>query len=655
MWKNILSYLKENKKYAILSPILISIEAVGGILVPFLMGKLVDEGVATGNMQAVWKYGGYMALVVLIALTLALFTVRISAKAAIGLSKNLRQAYFDKIQRFSFSTIDRFSTGSLVTRVTTDITFIQNAFFLMIRIAFRAPVILILSMFMVFSISPMLGIVFIILIPSTYLFVILMMRVVMKFFTKLFRKIDKMNVRVQEKLTGIRVVKTFVRETYESETFEEIAEDVMKTQKKAEKFIVYLEPLGQVVGYAVALFAIWGGGLQLLHGHISAGELTSFISYSSFILMSSIMIMMAFGQIIMAYAPIRRVTQVLDQEPEVKDESHLLEHKVEKGAVEFVDVCFAYDAQKHLGDGLDESLFKKKKRKRKLKKSIEYKKENQAFTKLSDAEDEGLKASLKEELKNMVLENDDLPKDPCQEIEKEGLYGSSKLVLKNINLRIEEGETVGIIGSTGSGKSTLAQLIPRLYQPKKGKVLIDGIDVNEYKVKNLRLGVSMVLQKNVLFAGTIKENLLLGNEDATDEEIKDACIKAQADNFIESFEKGYDTVLEQGASNLSGGQKQRLCIARSLLRKPKILILDDSTSAVDMSTEAKIRKALKDSYQKTTLIIIAQRISSVVDADKIIVMNNGEIDAIGKHDDLIKSNQIYKDVYSSQMEGTLNA
>lgn len=237
----------------------------------------------------------------------------------------------------------------------------------MIRIAFRAPVILILSMFMVFSISPMLGIVFIILIPSTYLFVILMMRVVMKFFTKLFRKIDKMNVRVQEKLTGIRVVKTFVRETYESETFEEIAEDVMKTQKKAEKFIVYLEPLGQVVGYAVALFAIWGGGLQLLHGHISAGELTSFISYSSFILMSSIMIMMAFGQIIMAYAPIRRVTQVLDQEPEVKDESHLLEHKVEKGAVEFVDVCFAYDAQKHLGDGLDESLFKKKKRKRKLK------------------------------------------------------------------------------------------------------------------------------------------------------------------------------------------------------------------------------------------------------------------------------------------------
>ncbi len=610
MWKNILSYLKENKIYAILSPIFITIEAVGGVVIPFLMGKLVDEGVATGNMQAVWTYGGYMTLVVFISLFLALFNVKISGKAAIGLSKNLRQAYFEKIQKFSFSTIDRFSTGSLITRVTTDITFIQNAFFLMIRLAFRAPVILVLSIIMTMTISPKLGILFIVIIPAMYIFVMMMMRIVMPFFIRMFRKIDGMNVRVQEKLTGIRVVKTFVRESYESKTFEEVATDVMHTQKKAEKFIVYLEPLAQVVGYAVAIFAVWAGGMQLLGGSISAGELTSFISYSSFALTSSMMIMLAFGQIIMASAPIRRVSQVLDQEPEVLDESHLLNHVIENGEIEFVDVNFAYELKEKFDDGLKPKMpFSRKKKKPQFEIS-----------------------------KNAKVEDK-----------------TSKTILKNINLKIQAGETIGILGATGSGKSTLAQLVPRLYKVNDGKVLIDGIDINEYKIKNLRQGVSMVLQKNVLFSGTIKENLLWGNENATDEQIKKACQKAQADDFIESFDDGYDHVLEQGASNLSGGQKQRLCIARALLKEPKILILDDSTSAVDMSTEAKIRKGIKEAYEGTTVIIIAQRISSVVDADKIIVMNKGEIDAIGKHEDLIASNQIYQDVYSSQTEGVINA
>lgn len=607
MWKDILSYLKEYKIYAILSPIFMTIEAAAGIAIPYLMGKLVDEGVAKSNMDAAWMYGGYMLLVIVLALTLALFNVRISGKAAIGLSKNLRQAYFEKIQGVSFSTIDQFSTGSLVTRVTTDITFIQNAFFLMIRLAFRAPVLLVLSIVMTMSIRPILGVIFIVMIPIMYIFMLIMMGVVMPFFAQLFRKIDRMNSKIQEKLTGIRVLKSFVRETYESKSFDAVATDVMQTQKKAEKFIVYIEPLGQFLGYFVAIFTVWAGGVQLLKGSISAGQLTSFISYSSYALLNSMLVMMAFGQIIMASAPVRRVSEVLNQELEVADECSLLDHTIDRGEIEFIDVTFKYDAKKSTNH-------------------------------MHKPKGPFARRKQRQNTENTVAE--------AKEREN---------VLKNINLKIEAGQTIGILGSTGSGKSTLAQLIPRLYKAKQGTILIDGIDINDYKIKDLRTGVSMVLQKNVLFSGTIKDNLLWGNDNATDEEIRDACEKAQAKNFVESFEQGYETMLEQGASNLSGGQKQRLCIARALLRKPKILILDDSTSAVDMSTEAKIRNGLKEAYKDTTLIIIAQRISSVIDADKIIVMNNGEINAIGEHKDLIKNNEIYKDVYSSQMEGVINA
>lgn len=608
MWKKILSHLKEYRPYALISPFLISLEALAGVAIPKIMGYLVDKGIKPGNMSAVYLYGGLMILVVVVALIIGLINVRIGAKAATGLSKNLRQEFFQKIQNFSFSTIDKYSTGSLVTRVTTDITFIQNSFFMMIRLAFRAPVILILSIVMTFSISAKLAGVFLAIVIIMFAFMFVMVKVVMPFFVKMLKKIDRMNAKIQEKINGIRVVKTFVRENYESENFEVIAKDVMYTQKKAEKFLVYAEPLGMIVGYIVSIFAVWAGGTQLLKGALTEGQLTSFISYASFILTSSMLVMMAFGQIMMSQASVNRIQEVLEDKPEVEDESHLEEHVITKGEIEFKEVCFRYPyKQKGEGEAEDKNSGRKKK------------------------QEPVLNCEINSELEECAP------------------------TLKEISLKINAGETVGIIGSTGSGKSTLVQLIPRLYEVNKGEIFVDGVNVKDYKVKDLRDNVAIVLQKNILFSGTIRDNLLWGNENASQEDIELACQKAQASEFIDSLKDGYDTVLEQGATNLSGGQKQRVCIARALLKKPKILILDDSTSAVDMSTEAKIRDGLKKDLQGTTVIIIAQRVASVKDADKIIVLDAGRIDAIGSHKELLDSNQIYKDVYRSQVEGVVYA
>lgn len=607
MWKKILSHLKEYKTYAYVSPVLMSIDAAAGVIIPFFMGRLVDFGIKAGNMSEVWKYGLIMLGITALILTIGVINSYVSSRAATGLSKNLRESFFSKIQSFSFSTIDKYSPGSLITRVTTDITFIQNAFFMMIRLAFRAPTVLILSTIMIININWQLSLVFIITIPIVYIFMLFLFKFVMPLFVQMFKKMDRLNTKIQEKLTGISVVKTFIRENYESEEFEKVASEVLHTQKKAEKIMVYVEPLGLVIGFGFTLFTLLAGGNQILKSNMTEGQFASFISYASFILMSAMMLMMALGQMIMAQAPAKRVTEILNEDLEIKDESHLKGHQVEKGSIEFLDVSFAYKHKRQddvasFRKGPGPTHFGKKRKK--------------------------------------------IEPEEMKELEP---------VLHNISFKINAGETVGIIGSTGSGKSTLVQLIPRLYEVNKGKILIDDIDVNEYKIKDLRDAVSMVLQKNVLFAGTIKENLLWGDENASDEEIKIACEKAQAADFVEATENGYDSMLEQAATNLSGGQKQRLCIARALLKKPKILILDDSTSAVDMSTEARIRKALSEEKNKLTLIIIAQRISSIVEADKIIVLNNGKIDGIGSHNELLSSNEIYKDIYTTQMEGLINA
>ncbi len=573
MLKKLARSIKGYTKDAILSPILISGEVIMEVIIPILMAQMIDKGIEQGDMNQILAFGGGIAVCCLVSLFFGAMAGRHAAIASTGFAKNLRKSLFDRIQDFSFKNIDKFSSSSLVTRLTTDVMRLQEAFHMIIRIAVRSPSMMVFSLIMAFRMNPKLSLVFLAAVPVLVAGLSLIMSKAHPIFKRMFKKYDKLNRVVQENLRGIRVVKAFVRENEETEKFKGVSEEIYSDTVRAERIISFNMPLMQMTVYTCTLLVCWlGARLIIFSGgsEMSTGELTALLNYTSQILMSLMMLSMIFITIIMSRASAERICEVLDEEPTIKTPENAKTEVVD-GSIEFKNVNFAY----HEG----------------------------------------------------------------------------KLCLKNVNFKIESGETVGIIGGTGSSKSTLVQLIPRLYDVVDGSVLVGGNDVREYDIKSLRDSVSMVLQKNVLFSGTIKENLRWGNENATDEEMKNACIAACADEFITSFPDGYDTYIEQGGTNVSGGQKQRLCIARALLKNPKILILDDSTSAVDTKTDALLRQAMKEQAPNTTKLIIAQRISSVKDCDRIIVIDNGEINGIGTHKELLETNAIYKEVYESQVKG----
>ena len=574
MIKRLAGCIRQYKKDSILTPLYVTMEVVLEVVIPLLMASLIDLGIDGGSMSYIIKIGIALVIAAIISLLFGALSGRSAAIASAGFAKNLRHDMFYNVQSFSFSNIDKFSTASIVTRLTTDITNIQNAYQMIIRIAVRCPVMLVFSLIMAFGINPELSLIFLCCIPVLGLGLYLIMSRAHPIFERVFKIYDKLNNVVQENLRGIRVVKSFVREEHEKEKFDNISKDIYNDFSKAEKILAFNMPLMQFCVYACMLLISWFGARLIVGSSMTTGELMSLITYTMQILMSLMMLSMVFVMITISRASAERIVEVLDEKSDLHNSENPV-YDVKSGDIQFDNVEFSYKK------------------------------------------------------------------------------GKGKPCLKNINLTIRAGETVGIIGGTGSSKSSLVQLIPRLYDVTKGSVSVGGIDVREYDIETLRNAVAMVLQKNVLFSGTIKENLRWGNEHATDEELVHACQLAQADDFIRQFPDGYDTYIEQGGTNVSGGQKQRLCIARALLKKPKILILDDSTSAVDTKTDALIRKAMQTEIPGTTKIIIAQRISSIESADKIIVLDEGEINAIGTHDELLKSNEIYREVYTSQQKGGL--
>ncbi len=576
------------KKYrvcSVLSPLSMVGEVAMEIVIPLLMANIVDVGIAERNLRHVVLVGLGMVALALGGLFFGALGARFSAVAALGFSRNLRRRLFAKVQEFSFGNIDHFSSSSLVTRLTTDVTNVQNTFQMLIRMCFRAPFMMIFGTVMACLINLRLAVVFFVAIPVLALGLIAIGTNAFPRFARMMKMYDLLNNTVQENLNAIRVVKSYVRGDFENEKFRAAAESVRSTQVKAERLVIFAFPLMQVVIYSCVILSLWFGGRMIAFGSMQAGELISFITYIGQILMSLMMLSMVFIQLVLSRASVTRIGEVLTEEPEIKNPSCVTVvnsdgfsgstsiTRVPNGSIEFKNVSFSYH------------------------------------------------------------------KDP------------GNCVLSGVNLHIESGQTVGIIGGTGSSKSTLVSLIPRLYDTLQGSVSVGGIDVKKYDLKTLRDAVSVVLQKNVLFSGTIKENLLWGNESATDEEIVKACMASDAHEFVSLMPDGYDTVLGQGGVNVSGGQKQRLCIARALLKKPAILILDDSTSAVDTATDYRIRQALRSSLPGTTKIIIAQRIASVQDADMIVVMDNGCINGCGTHSELLESNEIYREVYESQQQG----
>ena len=533
------------------------------------MALLIDKGIDGQDMAAIWKYGIILVLCAMLALMFGAAAGTFAARASTGFARNLRHDMYYNVQNFSFSNIDKFSTGSIVTRLTTDVTNVQNAFQMCTRIAVRCPVMLVFALFMAMRINSRMALVFLAVLPILAIGMGILMKVVGPVFERAFKIYDRMNTVVQENVRGIRVVKTYVREDHETEKFEGVSGMLYRTFSKAQKTMAGVMPLMQFCMYACMLLISWFGARLIVGGSMTTGELTSMFSYAMQILMSLMMVAMVFVMITMAKASAERVAEILDEQPDLHNPANPI-HEVKDGAIEFDDVSFSYKGDER------------------------------------------------------------------------------KLALKNVNLHIKAGQTVGILGGTGSAKSTLVQLIPRLYDTTHGTVKVGGVDVRDYDIEALRDQVAMVLQKNVLFSGTIKENLRWGDENASDEELERVCRLAQADEFIQQMPDKYDTHIEQGGSNVSGGQKQRLCIARALLKKPKILILDDSTSAVDTKTDALIRKAFAEEIPDTTKIIIAQRVSSVQDADQIVILDGGTVQAVGTHDELLAANTIYQEIYNQQ-------
>ena len=578
MIKKLSAYIGEYMAATILTPLMVTLEAVMEILIPLIMADLIDKGIDTGNMSAITRYGLLLLGAALLALAFGVLSGRFAAVSSSGFAKNLRQAMFYKVQTYSFSNIDHFSTASIVTRLTTDVSNIQNAFHMMTRIAFRAPAMLIFALIASFRIDAEMSMIFVAVLPVLGLGMFLIIRKVYPIFNTVFRSYDKLNNVVQENLYAMRVVKSYNRQEHETEKFRKMSGAICKDFVTAEKNMMLAMPLMQFCMYTCILLISWLGARTILASGndaalgLSTGELLSLITYVMQILMSLMMISMIIVQLTMAKASGDRIVEILEEERDIQNPEHPV-HEVKDGSVVFDHVNFAYGK----GDG--------------------YRGQN---------------------------------------------------ALNDICLEIRSGETVGILGGTGSSKSTLVQMIPRLYDVTGGRVLVGGVDVREYDMETLRKQVAMVLQKNVLFSGTIKENLRWGNENASDEELQRVCRLACADEFIQNMEQGYDTMIEQGGTNVSGGQRQRLCIARALLAHPKILILDDSTSAVDMKTDALIRRAFAEEIPDTTKIIIAQRVASVQDADKIVVLDDGKIAAVGTHEELLATNAIYQEVYQSQ-------
>jgi len=573
MIKKLIPFLKEYKLYTILTPITVIAEVLLEIFIPLLMSKIIDIGIPNKDFNYVLRTGALMVLMALFSLLFGVLSGRFAAIASMGFAKGIRKELFDKVQGFSFSNIDKFSTASLVTRLTTDVTNAQNAFMMILRMLVRAPIMLISATFMAYSINKNLVVVFLVAIPILAIALVMIVKTAFPRFGIMLKKYDFMNSAVQENLVAVRVVKAFVRSKYEKEKFEDATDKLRVAQLRAEKIVVFNMPIMQFAMYGCMIAIVWFGGNMIIGGTMRTGELMSFISYVTQILMSLMMISMVFISTVLSKASLVRIIEVMDEKVDILDSKLAKEVIVEDGSVVFENVSFSYSKNKE------------------------------------------------------------------------------NLTIKDVNFKINSGETIGIIGGTGSSKSSMVQLIPRLYDVMDGKIIVGRHDVRDYKLETLRDSVAMVLQNNVLFSGTIKENLKWGNLDATDAQIEDACISAQAHDFIMSLPDGYETELGQGGVNVSGGQKQRICIARALLKNPKIIILDDSTSAVDTATDAKIRQAFSEKLVNTTTIIIAQRISSVSDADKIIVLDDGLINDIGSHEELLLRNQIYKEVYESQKKG----
>lgn len=572
MLRRVLKEVKEYKAASVATPIFMIGEVLMETLIPFLMASIIDDGVNAGDIDHIYKVGGLMILAAAIGLAAGMAGGRFGAKASAGLAKNLRESMFNQIQTYSFANIDRFSTAGLVTRLTTDVTNVQMAYQMSLRMMMRAPASMLCAMLMAFSINAELSMIYLVavLLLGTILFFII--RHATAYFEQAFPKYDALNASIQENVSAIRVVKAYVCEEKETDKFHKASENIYKIFVKAENNVIFNAPLMMFTVYTCIILLSWFGAKMIVVDSLTTGELMSLLAYCMNILMSLMMLSMVFVMISMSTASIRRIYEVLNETSEIHNPKHPVT-EVADGSIQFKNVEFAYK------------------------------------------------------------------KD------------SEEPVLKNINLDIHSGETIGIIGGTGSAKTSLVNLISRLYDVTKGEILVGGKNVKEYDLDSLRNQVSVVLQKNVLFTGTIYDNLRWGNLEATDEECQEACRLACADEFIERFPKKYETHIEQGGNNVSGGQKQRLCIARALLKKPKILILDDSTSAVDTATDAKIRRAFREEIPDTTKLIIAQRISSVQDADRIIVMEEGEVNGFGTHEELLASNEIYREVYESQTKG----
>ncbi len=571
MIKTLGRHIKEFKTASLLTPVFMILEVIFETFIPYLMASIIDDGVNKGDMGHIVTVGLFMVVLACLGLTAGVLGGKFGAVASTGFAKNLRNAMYDNIQTFSFSNIDRFSTAGLITRLTTDVTNIQNAYQMLLRMCMRAPVSLIAAMIMAFTISPRLASIYLAAVLVLGVILAFIIRYAMKYFSDVFKRYDDLNASVQENVSAIRVVKAYVREDYENKKFGKASYNLYKLFMKAENVLALNGPAMMAAVYTSILLISWFGAHMIVGGSLTTGEMTSLLAFCMNILMNLMMLSMIFVMMTMSMPSAKRIVEVLNEKPDITNPENPVMN-VRNGSIDFKNVYFAYSGEKN--------------------------------------------------------------------------------VLKDINVSIKPGETIGIIGGTGSSKSSLVNLISRLYDVTGGEVLVGGVNVKDYDLETLRNEVSVVLQKNILFSGTIYDNLRWGDKNATDEECRKMCMLACAHDFIMEFPDGYNTRIEQGGTNVSGGQRQRLCIARALLKKPKILILDDSTSAVDTATDAKIRKAFRDEIPDTTKLIISQRIASVRDADRIIVLDNGRINGIGTHEELLAGNEIYKDVFESQTGGS---